>query len=423
MNNKDKDIMGKRCLTKNYRWPGTYHITIKVKNWKMQPLGRITGNLSKPDGDADAPRVELTPIGRMVEHELLHSISSHYPMVEVQDHVIMPDHLHFIVVVNKTIISKSGREAHLGQIIAGFKKGCNRQYWALEGITPITPQGKTDTPQGKPAAAGNGTTTAGDEAPTTESEIAHLRPAVYPQGYKVPSNASTGREPLFDYRYVDVMPLREGQLAQQRQYIKDNPRSRLLRTSNKAWLMPHRATADSAVTLPALKGYLHRVCGHHAFDDIIWESIKQRLLLKDGRVVCDSYGDIDLLHGRLLPVVCHRRDAHLFPIQKERCLTAAAEGAILVSARISKGEQEIMDAAIRHGAAIILVIDNGMPQVFHPSKERITLCATRHLLLMTPWQYAYRHSAEGISVAECKAMNCIVQALCRQDDAWWKTGA
>lgn len=35
---------------------------------------------------------------------------------------------------------------------------------------------------------------------------------------------------------------------------------------------------------------------------------------------------------------------------------------------------------------------------------------------------AIRHSTEGISVAECKATNCIVQALCRQDDAWWKTG-
>ena len=125
--------MGWRGSHKNYRWPGTYHITISVLERQQQPLGRIVGDVSKPDGDPLAPKVHLSEIGKMVEHELLHSIHAHYPMIDVEDYVVMPDHLHFIVVVHRDIVSSHGRDTHLGQVIAGFKKGCNRRYWELTG--------------------------------------------------------------------------------------------------------------------------------------------------------------------------------------------------------------------------------------------------------------------------------------------------
>ncbi len=97
--------MGRRCQKKNYRLPGTYHITVNVAERKWQPLGQVVGNLDKPDGNADAPRVELTNIGKMVEEELTKSITAHYPMIEVQDYVVMPEHIHFIAVVHHDIIS------------------------------------------------------------------------------------------------------------------------------------------------------------------------------------------------------------------------------------------------------------------------------------------------------------------------------
>jgi len=99
--------------------------------------------------------------------------------------VVMPDHLHFIVVVHHDIVSSKGRDTHLGQVIAGFKKGCNRRYWELTGQT-------AQTWQGQPAIASH------SETPL---------PAVYPQEAKIPYNGCTGRPPLFSYGYVDVMPL------------------------------------------------------------------------------------------------------------------------------------------------------------------------------------------------------------------------
>ena len=54
-------------------------------------------------------------------------------MLEVLDYVIMPEHLHFLLVVHRDIVSKSGKPTHLGHVIAGFKYGCNKRYWAMTG--------------------------------------------------------------------------------------------------------------------------------------------------------------------------------------------------------------------------------------------------------------------------------------------------
>ena len=53
---KNESHMGWRGPKKNYRWPGTYHITINVMNRKQQPLGYIEGDVSKPYGDPLASR-------------------------------------------------------------------------------------------------------------------------------------------------------------------------------------------------------------------------------------------------------------------------------------------------------------------------------------------------------------------------------
>lgn len=413
--------MGRRCQKKNYRLPGTYHITVNVAERKWQPLGQVVGNLDKPDGNADAPRVELTNIGKMVEEELTQSITAHYPMIEVQDYVVMPEHIHFISVVHHDIISRNGRETHLGQVIAGFKKGCNRRYWEMAGMTANGQQGKpadtrgedaqriaTQERQGNPADASN-----------PQEGALSLRHAVHLHGQRPPSTGTTNRPPLFAYGYVDVMPLQPGQLDTQRRYIYNNPRSRLMRTTNHTCLHPQRNNINTAVKLPALKGYLQRECGSSQFDEERWEKIQTKLHIANDFVICDSYGNPELLNHKLLPVVCHRKDKHLFAQQKQQCLSAAAEGAVLVSSRIAKGEQEIIDTAIQQGFPVITIEDNGLTDLYHPSERRIELCATNKLLIVTPWRYIYRHTHEPISVAECKTMNCIVQALCRTKDSWW----
>ena len=418
--------MGLRNVRKNYRWPGTYHITINVFDRKQQPLGRVVGDTSKPDGDPMAPKVLLSTIGQMVEHELLNSIKAYYPMVEVQDYVIMPEHLHFLVFVHRDIFSTNGRETHLGHVIAGFKKGCNRRYWEITGQSGCDWQGKpalaSSTPASSAGSSSAGSSPAGSlpagSSPAGSSSASIS--AVRPQGSKVPSDGSTGRQPLFGYGYVDVMPLKEGQLERQREYIRNNPRYRLLRMNNHKLMHTQRNSVPTALTLNALKGYLQRECGATLFNEAIWEKLQQRLLTEGNNITCDSYGNSLLLNGNLLPVVCHRKDSRLFDIHKSRCLTVAASGTVLVSARIAKGELDIIDSAISLGYPVVTISDNGFHELYHPSEQRMNLCSDNKLLIVSPWEYHYRHSGESLTVAECKAMNCIVQAICRTKDSWWK---
>ena len=110
MDKQEKHSMQRRSPGNNYTHPGIYHITITISDRKAQSLGRVIGDVQYPDGNPNAPRVELTAIGKMVEYELLHSISYHYPFIEVQDYIIMPEHMHFIL-----------------------NKGCNHRYWEIIG--------------------------------------------------------------------------------------------------------------------------------------------------------------------------------------------------------------------------------------------------------------------------------------------------
>ena len=410
--------MKRRSPGNNYRNPGLYHITINVHDRKHQSLGRITGDIQYPDGHPDAPRVELTAIGKMVEYELLHSITVHYPVIEIQDYVVMPEHVHFIMNVKNSLISKSGRQTHLSQVIAGFKEGCNRRYWGIieQAEVAAKPQ-PTKTPSDDSVAGGFAASASAPPAHPVAGGFVASAPV---SGAHKKPRFSSGRAPLFSSGYVDVIPLKPGQLETQRAYIHANPRNRLLRMNNPSTLQPQRKSVDTLVTPNALHGYLVREHALPDNDTQMWQAIIERLLTDSNHIVCDSYGSLQLLDHQLLPVVCHRKDHPSFAQHKQACLNAAANGAVLVSARISKGEQEIIDETIAQGHSVILIADNGFPEIYHPSEARLQLCTANHLLLLTPWNYQYRTVNEDITVAQCKAMNCIAQAICRTKDDWWK---
>ncbi len=411
--------MKRRSPGNNYRDPGFYHITINVYDRKKQSLGRIIGDLQCPDGHPNAPRVDLTAIGKMVEHELLHSITRHYPVIEIQDYVVMPEHMHFIVNVKNSLISKNGRQTHLGQVIAGFKEGCNRSYWEITGQGEVAAKPQPTTSALKPQP----TTSAPKPQPTTNVPIPFVA-----GGFATSAPASGAKklryssdcQPLFASGYVDVIPLKPGQQEMQRAYIHANPRNRLLRINHPNMLKPQRQAIDTLVTPNALRGYLIREHALPKNDAQMWQAINDRLQIINYHIVCDSYGNLQLLDHQLLPVVCHRKDKLSFAQHKQACLNAAANGAVLVSARIALGEQEIIDETIARLHSVVLIVDNGFPEIYHPSEARLQLCTANRLLIVTPWTYQYRPTNEEITVAQCKAMNCIVQAICHMKDDWWK---
>lgn len=394
--------MTRRSSTHDYGRQGCYHVTISVAEGRGHPLGYVAGNVNCADGEPDAPHVVLSPLGRMVEEELTHSISKHYPMVEVQDYVIMPEHLHVLIVVHGRIIAPSARHSWGASSRASSRAataGIGR--WRRE-------KGNRRSRERAPGNSIAGQSTA---SPAGQS-------AVGPPAKQPPTRPPL--PPLFAPGFCDVMPFDAEQLATQQAYIHANPRSRLLRTTQREVLQAQRSTVDTLITLPALRGYLQRECPAYQVQKAALQTLEARLLVKDQHIICDSYGERHLLQRRLLPVVCHRRDKGLFGLQKERCLQAARSGAVLVSARIAKGEQEIMDAVLSEGWPVVLVPDNGFPGRYHPTSSQFDRCSAGQLLILTPWQYQFRGKESSISVVECKTMNCVAQAICRTKDNWWK---
>jgi hypothetical protein len=312
------------------------------------------------------------------------------------------------MVVTDRLVSKNGTVRSVGDVIAGFKKGCNKRYWEITGNS----DGQT----------------AAHTVPSAEGSV----PGGLPAGYKVPSWGTSGRQPLFAPGYCDVMPVDAAQLETQRAYIAGNPRSRLLRMSKRAQLTVQHGTITTALTPSALHGYLQRECPPSLATSEALAAIEGRLLTTVGSVAsgsvaskrfiaCDAYGNRALLtEHRCLPVVCHRKDGDRFSEQKQRCLEEAAHGAVLVGTRIAPKEREIMDEAVNHGFPVITLHDNGFADRYHPSADRLDLCAADRLLIVSPWQYQYRGKNEQITVLFCKAMNCVAQALCRTRDDWWK---
>ena len=444
--------MQHRAVDHDYTRPGIYHITLHVADALGQPLGAVVGDPDAPDGSADAPRTALSPLGEMVEHELLHSIRARYPMVTIDTYVIMPEHIHFLLEVQDRLLSPQGKKVPLGQVIAGFKKGCNRRFWEMTGLMADNRDGETvthttpasgapllggDVPGGPasgvpllgsdvPGGPASGVPLLGGDVPGGPASGAPLLggdvpggpasgvpllgvsvPGGSPAGHKISSSASSGRPSLFAPGYCDVMPVDAKQLATQRAYILNNPRSRRLRMQHPDRLRPLRGGIDTALSPAALRGYLERECPPHLVaPDILALLFSQLLLSPDGRITCDTFGDRRLLSRRLLPVVCHRRDRSRFATQKGRCLEEAARGAVLVSARIARGEQDIMDETANRGFPVVLIADNGFTDRYHPSASRMSLCAEGRLLLVTPWRYEYRRKDDSITVAACKTMNC-----------------
>lgn len=165
----------RRMYGHNYAVPGTYEVTIVVTNRKPV-FGEIVGS-TRTGGET--PHLKPSALGLAVLNNEIPKIHHYYPMVDVWQVCLMPDHLHLIVRINEPLpVGK-----HLGIIIGAFKGGVSRAWWQiLETTVP--------------------------EASASETPL---------------------REPLFEPNYNDHILMRNGQLENWKRYLRDNPRRLMMR--------------------------------------------------------------------------------------------------------------------------------------------------------------------------------------------------
>ena len=133
----------RRMFGHNYAIQGTYEVTMAVAG-RRPVFGRIVGT-TKPGGEA--PHLEPSALGKAVLNEEIPKIHRIYPMVDIWQVCLMPDHLHMIVRINAPL--PEGK--HLGIIIGAFKGGVSRAWWRIldAGGNVPRPQGQA-RPQGRP---------------------------------------------------------------------------------------------------------------------------------------------------------------------------------------------------------------------------------------------------------------------------------
>lgn len=93
-------IASARAQWWDYGWNGAYYVTICTKDREC-----IFGDVV---GDVPEPYVELSEIGR-IAHQYWEEIPDHFPFVELGEFIVMPNHMHGIVIIDRPDNNRNSR--------------------------------------------------------------------------------------------------------------------------------------------------------------------------------------------------------------------------------------------------------------------------------------------------------------------------
>ena len=332
----------RRMFGHNYAIQGTYEVTMAVAG-RRPVFGRIVGT-TKPGGEA--PHLEPSALGKAVLNEEILKIHRIYPMVDIWQVCLMPDHLHMIVRINAPL--PEGK--HLGIIIGAFKGGVSRAWWRIldaggNAAADATATG-AGTGAGTATRAGTGAGTATGAGTRTGRTAATVSGALVP-----------GKRPaLFEPNYNDHILMRDGQLENWKHYLRDNPRRLLMRRE---------------------------------YPDLF----QRALCIIIGSTRYSAFGNMLLLRQPEKHLVMFHRKTNgilteLTPVwEKERKrLTAAAEsGDVLVTPGISECEKRMKHLAMQQELRLIHIQSEPIGQYWKPERSRFEACASGSLLILAPW--------------------------------------
>lgn len=404
---------------------GWFHVTLNVRG-EAPVLGFITGDPTAADGSENAPRCVLTQLGRKVEEEWL-GIGRYYPLCTCEEIQVMPEHLHALLHL------KTGNKGHLGRIINGLMIGCTHHYWDTLGIQWREMRREIDNALKRFVECSHA------DAASTKAKDKALR-----EQWQDRDHTRSYRGPALMVRgYNDVEAVTEEEIMIKRQYIRNNPRKRLITRSkpdrfrvmrnqrSKNWTLTR---ALAAVAADPWIGRNPEKC------QVLQANVCQRLKVD---ATLDYVGNRALLAAeRKVSLICHRADAELFEQQKAAVLLAAREGAVVVSAFISPKERDIMKQLMLEQLPFIELMDNGFSDRYRPGGKAFYSTAENRHVQMTCWTYRYTNSNNAnlnedlypdtnkkekkgepsISREMCLVMNELARIICGVKDDWWKRG-
>ena len=301
----------------DYAARGTYEVTIVVAD-RLPVFGEIVGS-TKVGGET--PHLKPSVLGQTVLDVEIPKIHHRYPMVDIWQVCLMPDHLHMIVRINRPL--PEGK--HLGIIIGAFKGGASRAWWRLNSAADAADTGAANM-------AGTGA----------------ARVAV--------ASAAASHAPLFEPGYNDHILMREGQLDNWKRYLRDNPRRYLMRREYPDLFQRSLCVVIGGVRYSAFGNLLllrqpekHQVFFHRRTHGILTE------------------------------------ETGFWEAESRRLISLAESGDVLVTPGISECEKRIKGMALRRGLRMIHLQSAPIGQYWKPERSRFEACANGSLLILAPW--------------------------------------
>ena len=381
-----------------WRGVGVYHVTLTVPS--REPL---LGRLVIPQNDPSQARIERTELGNAVVNEL-YVMCRHYPAIRIFQFCLMPDHLHFVIQVTRTM------QTSIRSVIRGYWQGVKKLGRAYSlGIAPELNSGTRD--EGGKRAGGEPELNSGrmDEGGKRAGEEPELNSGTRDEGgrraeeggraeFAPELNSGTRDEggrradeggryyafPIFTERPF-IRPLsRRGQLNAMIRYVQMNPQ----RLATKR-LMPGFFRVQRGIEI-AGRSY-------------------------------DGVGNVALLHAaRFMPVHVRRtmveaaKHGNNQPLRDymNGCVLAARGGCVMVSPFISPDEKLVMNVLLAEKRPFIVLADNGFRDYYKPTHGLFDACAAGRVLILSPWPYDAdkRH----ISRDDCVALNAMAEEIARE---------
>lgn len=111
----------------DYSSAGVYFLTICTQNRRCL-LSTVVGT-----GLPDCPSVELAPYGRIAD-KIINQLNDFYEHISVDRYVIMPNHIHLLLFVQRggqsrtPVPTRLGANSTVSRFISTFKRFCNKEY-------------------------------------------------------------------------------------------------------------------------------------------------------------------------------------------------------------------------------------------------------------------------------------------------------
>lgn len=361
---------------------GLYHITMTIPD--RQPL---LGTLDIPDNDPTKAKVKRTTLGNTLVDCLL-SIQQYHPEVQVLHFCLMPDHLHAVLYVRRTM------QTGISSVVRGFWQAAKKLGRAFS--LPSSPASSSLAPSSlTPSSLSSSSLAPSSLAPNAIREKPQEgKDRLREETTRLEAFSATLRQEMGDEAYYRLAPVftempfirpmgHNTQLPNTIRYIDMNPQ----RLATKR-LKPGLFRVQRGITI-----------GERSYD-----GVGNTTLLLSER--------FDTVHVRSIMVkAAEHGDTEALRNYMNSCVLKARQGIVMVSPFISPQEKQVMDVLLREQHPFICLADNGFRDYYKPIDSLFDACAAGRVLILSPWPYDA--NKRHISRAECVALNAMAEEICK----------